>query len=77
MGHKTKGALFASDGFFPYATSQDGKIEEGTELLAKARCRGGVVPADGKELENVKKFFADWNLRVAFIAPENRGFSKH
>ena len=50
---------------------------EGTELLADAGCIGGVVPADGKELENVKNFFKKSGLSVGFIAPENRGFAKH
>ena len=110
-GHDTNGAVFASDGFFPYAKSDPADLSdleviyttlqaalkmsdlklvdevfaqirardkrEGTQLLADAGCIGGVVPADGKNLEEVKKFFLEHGLRVAFVAPEHRGFSKH
>lgn len=50
---------------------------EGPELLVDAGCIGGVVPYDGKNREAVAKLFADAKLSVAFVAPENRGFSKH
>ncbi len=114
-GHSTKGAVFASDGFFPYAKGHlpegrdlaaefSSKIErgrgkgareaiqiiteafkdllkddlrEGTELLIDAGCAGGVVPGDGKNLEEVRNLFTDAGLSVAFVAPEHRGFSKH
>lgn len=114
-GHTTKGSVFASDGFFPYAygnlpegrdmvaefiskiesgrgksvregiqiiteaffTLLEDDLREGAELLIDAGCIGGVVPGDGKNLEIVRKLFADSGLRVAFVAPEHRGFSKH
>ena len=114
-GHSTKGAVFASDGFFPYAKGHlpegrdiaaefAAKIEqgrgktareaiqiitdafkdllkddlrEGTELLIDAGCAGGVVPGDGKNLEEVRNLFIDAGLSVAFVSPEHRGFSKH
>lgn len=50
---------------------------EGTELLVDAGCVGGIVPADGKEVERVKAFFAAQEMSVGFIDPENRGFAKH
>ncbi|MDO8592465.1 MAG: hypothetical protein Q7R92_01660 [bacterium] len=50
---------------------------EGPELLADAGCIGGVVPADGIRLEEVKEFFQQKKMSVAFVAAENRGFSKH
>lgn len=115
--HDAKGSVFASDAFFPYATSKvnieemhriidevdtlneslNGKSlylqmklldkftrmvsrldrREGPELLADAGCIGGVVPADGNKLEEVKEFFHKKKMSVAFVAPENRGFSKH
>lgn len=50
---------------------------EGTELLRDAGCVGGVVPADGKHLPEVKEFFRQAGMRVAFVAPENRGFAQH
>lgn len=50
---------------------------EGPQLLVDAGCIGGVVPADGKNLPMVQEFFRQHGLSVAFVAPENRGFSKH
>lgn len=50
---------------------------EGPQLLADAGCKGGIVPADGKNLEEVKIFFRQANMAVAFLSPENRGFAKH
>jgi AICAR transformylase/IMP cyclohydrolase PurH len=50
---------------------------EGPQLLADAGCAGGIVPADGKELENVRQFFEKSGLAVGFVPPEYRGFSKH
>lgn len=50
---------------------------EGPELLRDAGCIGGVVPADGKNLLAVQDFFRQSGMHVAFVAPENRGFSKH
>lgn len=76
-GHDTRGSFFASDAFFPYATSSDGAVQEGPELLVDAGCLGGVVPADGKNLLEVKAFFAKNKLNVIFVDKENRGFSKH
>lgn len=120
-GHNVLGSLFASDGFFPYATSgltyaKDAELiaeyadkvarrykeccfgarlsflkefgdlanfisrydrREGPELLADAGCIGGVVPADGKNLEQVQEFFLEAGMNVGFVAAEHRGFSKH
>lgn len=50
---------------------------EGPELLIAAGCKGGVVPADGKNLAEVQTLFSEAGLSVAFVAKENRGFSKH
>ena len=117
-GHSVKNAFFASDAFFPYATSKGSKISkeffdslkillecvdadgdpakvrriltddiagsiiaqdkrEGTELLLDAGCKGGVVPADGQNLEKVQAFFKENGLSVCFVEKNNRGFSKH
>lgn len=116
--HNIIGAVFASDGFFPFAESVPPKINknyfkllnkimriaagysddpnkrlktlldiasdinmrdnrEGTEILCDAGCIGGVVPADGNKLEQVKEFFAKKKMSVGFVSAENRGFSKH
>ena len=123
-GHDVKEAFFASDGFFPYATSiapddnvlynltkqlvksadeafaclkpsspdskkalrilvqaaaainkQDNR--EGAEMLIDAGCKGGIVPADGKNLTEVWDLFKEAGLRVFFLEPEYRGFAKH
>jgi phosphoribosylaminoimidazolecarboxamide formyltransferase/IMP cyclohydrolase len=50
---------------------------EGPELLADAGCSGGVVPADGKNLELVKEFFRQAQMNVGFVEAIHRGFSKH
>lgn len=50
---------------------------EGPELLIDAGCFGGVVPYAGKYKEEVKKLFEESGVTVAFVASENRGFSKH
>lgn len=120
-GHDTKGSVFASDAFFPFATGRKTDEEcsramneveallthercgcytrfaiyeyrtlaklishlvridtrEGPDLLIDAGCIGGVVPADGKNLAEVQKYFADAGLAVAYVPPEHRGFAKH
>lgn len=117
-GHNVDGSFFASDGFLPYATSQEispkeakklmdaakklhGRLmgrnrrekiiildelsklvsrldrRECTELFADSGCIGGVVPYDGNHKDEVAQFFEERKMSVAFVAPENRGFSKH
>jgi len=77
-GHNPTGSLFASDAFFPYARRKKEEDPlEGPELLNQAGCIGGVVPADGKNLAEVKEFFASTGMAVAFLLKEHRGFSGH
>jgi phosphoribosylaminoimidazolecarboxamide formyltransferase/IMP cyclohydrolase len=77
-GHATDGSIFASDAFFPFAKRvSDEYLPEGPELLARAGCIGGVVPADGKKLEEVKEFFGANGMRIAFLPKKHRGFSQH
>ena len=119
-GHNAHGSFFASDAFFPYATSvpvwqgndytnllleitetrdalessgdyiatiqrladlaariSRADKREGPELLIAAGCAGGVVPADGNKLEEVKSLFRSNGLSMAFLPPEFRGFAKH
>lgn len=75
-GHDVKGSFFASDAFFPYATGT-AAVKEGPELLVEAGCSGGVVPADGKKLDDVRNYFHTNDLFVIFVHKDNRGFSKH
>lgn len=119
-GHDTLGSIFASDAFFPYATSvpewrgndyanllieiseagdalqntghyaetiqrlanlaaRISRVDkrEGPELLIAAGCAGGIVPAAGNRLEEVKSLFHSSGLAMAFLPPEFRGFAKH
>ena len=105
-GHSIAGAVFASDGFFPFATSVRQLLRvyiavfkaclrprrilsalwsalarldrrEGPELLFEAGCIGGVVPADGKHLEDVQYYFGKRGLVVHYVDAENRGFARH
>lgn len=119
-GHTTVSSMFASDAFFPYATSvpvwqgndytnllleiteakdalessgdyaatiqrlanlaariSRADRREGPELLIAAGCTGGVVPASGNKLEEVKALFRSNGLTMAFLPPEFRGFAKH
>ena len=50
---------------------------EGPELLISAGCAGGMAPADGKNFTSVFDLFQKYGLKVGFIAPQYRGFSKH
>lgn len=75
--HDVTGSFFASDAFFPYATSKNGLVKEGPELLVEAGCHGGVVPADGKNFDAVRAYFAAHDLHVLFVDKQFRGFSKH
>jgi len=76
--HNIDGAVFASDAFFPFAErSNRNKPRERGELLADVGCIGGVVPADGKNLGEVKSFFLGRKMQVAFVPKEHRGFSQH
>jgi phosphoribosylaminoimidazolecarboxamide formyltransferase/IMP cyclohydrolase len=77
-GHKIPGAMFASDGFFPYAKrASESMSKEGLELFVEAGCIGGVVPADGKNLPLVKDYVRASGMVVAFVRPEHRGFMFH
>lgn len=50
---------------------------EGPELLIDAGCKGGVVPGDGNNLEEVKQVFAQAGMAVGFVNKIHRGFAKH
>ncbi len=77
-GHDIVGSVFASDAFFPFAQrTRMNRPMEGPELLMRAGCDIGVVPADGKRLEEVRELFRSSHMRVAFIPKEHRGFSQH
>jgi len=52
-------------------------FREGPEILRDNGCTGGIVPGDGKNLPLVKKFFDDAGMKVLFLPPIHRGFSKH
>ena len=77
-GHDADGAVFASDAFFPFAErTRMNRPREGIELLADVGCIGGIVPADGRRLQEVKNFVRKRGMTVAFLPKEHRGFSQH
>lgn len=77
-GHSPINSIFASDGFFPFACrKRQEDLYEGPELLAKAGCYGGIVPFDGKNAEEVCKYFCAQNIKVGFVPAEHRGFFGH
>ena len=67
-----------SDGFFPFAQkmSKD-KPFEGPEILANLSSIGGLVPADGQNIEKVKDYFVNQGMIVGFLHKDNRLFSQH
>ena len=76
--HQITGSVCASDGFWPYACrANDAGPLEGPELLVEVGCSACVVPADGKNLPAVKAYFEKHGIKVAFLAPEHRGFFGH
>ncbi len=77
-GHDTRGSMFASDAFFPFAKRMNEQAPlEGPELLIAAGCKGGIVPYDGIHRKEVKNLFTEKGLSVAFLKKEYRGFAKH
>jgi len=77
-GHDITGAFFASDGFFPFPKAADEtKLLEATQLLLKVGCRGGIVPADGKRLNEVIDFLEASGMIVGMVHKSHRGFSRH
>jgi phosphoribosylaminoimidazolecarboxamide formyltransferase/IMP cyclohydrolase len=76
--HDTAGAVFGSDGFFPFARrASEDKPLEAPELLIEAGCIGGVVPEDGVRIEEVKALFAEHGLNVVYVDKTHRGFAWH
>ena len=67
--HKVKDSFFAADAFFPFT--------DVPEILIKAECQGGLVPAGGKNENKVQQFFSDAGLKVGFIRDIYRGFCRH
>ena len=57
------------------ALSKDNR--ESSELMRDGGCIGGIVPYDGQNKDQTVRFFKDAGMRVAFVAPEHRGFYGH
>ena len=62
-------SVFVADAFFPYT--------DGPELLVKNKCKGGLVPAGGKNEPQVRKYFRSKNVLMGFIPEKYRGFCRH
>ena len=67
--HDAEGSVFAADAFFPFT--------DVPEVLSKAGCQYGVVPAGGKRFEEVRTFFKSRSLLTYFIPEGYRGFYRH
>lgn len=67
--HETNGAVFCADAFFPFT--------DAPKVLVSAGCKGGVVPAGGRNHDVVYKYFKDNSIRVGFIPEAYRGFARH
>jgi len=67
-GHEVKGAIVASDGFY---------MPDGPPVLFEAGCIGGIVPYDGKYIDEVVTFFEQKEMQVVFVDKKHRGFSGH
>lgn len=77
-GHETFCAIFASDGFFPFARRKpEQDLLEGPELLINSGCSGGLVPYEGNKIEEVYDFFEESGVSVGFIPSIHRGFFGH
>lgn len=68
-GHSTSNAVFAADASFPFT--------DVPELLHKAGCCGGIVPAGGKNFPLIKTYFTDHGMNVLYLPEEIRGFYRH
>ncbi|MFH1868389.1 MAG: hypothetical protein ABH843_05410 [Candidatus Omnitrophota bacterium] len=68
-GHRTKGAVFAADAFFPFT--------DAPEILKESGCCYGVVPSGGKNYPHVKRYFEKNNIRVFYVPAKYRGFCRH
>jgi len=69
LNHKTKGAIFCADAFFPFT--------DVPENLKKVGCKGGAVPAGGKNHALIYEYFKDKAMKVGFIPEQFRGFCRH
>lgn len=68
-GHTTADSVFAADAFFPFT--------DGPEVLMKAGCTYGLVPAGGKNEGIVRSYFQEKGGRVFFLPEQYRGFYRH
>lgn len=67
--HKTKGALFCADAFFPFT--------DAPKILIKAGCVGGVACAGGKNHNIIQRYFKNKKVKMGFIPEQYRGFCRH
>lgn len=67
--HEIGGAVFCADAFFPFI--------DAPEILFREGCRGGIVPAGGRNNDAIRKYFNDNAIKAAFIPSQYRGFWRH
>jgi phosphoribosylaminoimidazolecarboxamide formyltransferase/IMP cyclohydrolase len=68
-GHEIKGSAFAANAFFPFT--------DATSILCDAGVTTGCVPAGGKRETDVRNFFHEHDVAVAYLPKEIRGFCRH
>jgi phosphoribosylaminoimidazolecarboxamide formyltransferase/IMP cyclohydrolase len=68
-GHEIKGSAFAADAFFPFT--------DAPSVLCAAGVTAGCVPAGGKREMDVRNFFHEHDVAVAYLPKEIRGFCRH
>ena len=69
VGHDLEDSVFAADAFFPFT--------DAPELLEKVGCCAGVVPLGSKHDADVKDYFLEHNVRMAYLTADIRGFCRH
>lgn len=68
-GHDIKDSAFAADAFFPFT--------DAPQILCTAGATIGLVPSGGKRELEVRGFFSDHGVTVAYLPEEYRGFCRH
>jgi phosphoribosylaminoimidazolecarboxamide formyltransferase/IMP cyclohydrolase len=69
QGHRTAGAVFAADAFFPF--------NDAPASLAAAGAAAGLAPSGGKAFSSVDDFFKGKNIPVLWLPEDIRGFCRH
>jgi len=69
LGADLASSVFAADAFFPYT--------DAPAILVQEQVVAGVVPAGGKNFQEVKRFFEDRGTDMFYLPECYRGFCRH